>query len=672
MAFSKTSERCLRGLLIAGSIVALSSVAFAQPATNIRLDAVNIGGETVVAGRLLRFSVDVGVEGPAAASPVEWRISLSADGTFTGTVALSAVAPLDLSTEGARRIEADVVVPANIAGRFFLMAELDVPDDIVESNEFDNRRASATRVQVRPAQPDFRLGAITLTPTQVTAGQAVAASVDVRNAGDAAASAVVVTYLSVDDVVSTADVELVRQTIPLEPRQTRTVDLSGIVPVDAPAGPYFLGVQVDPDGTVVELIENNNGGVSERSFTVLRTDLTLETSRLPDAALTVAYSARLSARGGDGQYAFSVDSGALPPGLRLSAAGVISGEPVETGAFDFTIRVGSGGLFDNESYRVTVTGLGLPLEIAWDEPAPAFLGLPYEQILVAGGGEAPYRWRLLAGAVLPPGIVLSEEGVLSGVPDDYGVFTFGLEVEDRLGAAVQTELTIDVTSAQAVLIGQADLQPVPVGAMADIELSVIGGIPPYRWEALTPPPPGLTLTLDGRFSGTPTQVGLWPVRVRVTDGKRRSSSDDAVVRVLVEPAGAFDVTSPALPPGQVNALYDAVIEVSGGQLPYTWRLVPGTSLPPGIVLEFPEGDEPLNTVRLFGRPQTVGAQPFSLRVDDDQGRRLEIPLAINVAPAPNSTAGEGCRCVGGRARMPVTISGILVVLAGLLSLRRRW
>ncbi len=52
-----------------------------------------------------------------------------------------------------------------------------------------------------------------------------------------------------------------------------------------------------------------------------------------------AYSVTLSASGGRKPYRWSRISGSLPPGLRLSSDGVISGTPASTGNYMFTIRV---------------------------------------------------------------------------------------------------------------------------------------------------------------------------------------------------------------------------------------------------------------------------------------------------------------------------------------------
>lgn len=59
---------------------------------------------------------------------------------------------------------------------------------------------------------------------------------------------------------------------------------------------------------------------------------------LPDGLLGAAYFQTLTAAGGAPPYTFSLASGALPPGLRLSSGGAISGWPSAPGAYALSIR----------------------------------------------------------------------------------------------------------------------------------------------------------------------------------------------------------------------------------------------------------------------------------------------------------------------------------------------
>ena len=53
----------------------------------------------------------------------------------------------------------------------------------------------------------------------------------------------------------------------------------------------------------------------------------------------LAFSVNLSASGGTPPYTFTLVAGGLPPGVQLSAAGVLSGTPTEAGEYDFDYAV---------------------------------------------------------------------------------------------------------------------------------------------------------------------------------------------------------------------------------------------------------------------------------------------------------------------------------------------
>ena len=123
-----------------------------------------------------------------------------------------------------------------------------------------------------------------------------------------------------------------------------------------------------------------------------------------------AYSAQIPVTGGLPPFVFDVFSGALPDGLTLSHGGLISGTPTVSGVFVFKVRLQSGGGGSTiKQYQMEV------LEII-SASLPAFtIGVPYSYQLLAGGGSGNYRWKIAAGT-LPPGLVMSPTGLISGTP----------------------------------------------------------------------------------------------------------------------------------------------------------------------------------------------------------------------------------------------------------------
>jgi len=67
--------------------------------------------------------------------------------------------------------------------------------------------------------------------------------------------------------------------------------------------------------------------------------LAISTTSLPPGVVGNAYSQIFVATGGTAPYAWTVTAGVPPPGLDLSATGVISGTPTTVGTFSFTVGV---------------------------------------------------------------------------------------------------------------------------------------------------------------------------------------------------------------------------------------------------------------------------------------------------------------------------------------------
>jgi hypothetical protein len=77
---------------------------------------------------------------------------------------------------------------------------------------------------------------------------------------------------------------------------------------------------------------------------------------LPARAAGVAFSRQLTASGGLTPYTFTVHSGAVPPGVTLTAAGKLSGTPTATGSFRFLVRVTDKFAFaGTRTYTLTIT-----------------------------------------------------------------------------------------------------------------------------------------------------------------------------------------------------------------------------------------------------------------------------------------------------------------------------
>lgn len=101
------------------------------------------------------------------------------------------------------------------------------------------------------------------------------------------------------------------------------------------------------------------------TLTVDAATVAITNTVLPAAQDEVAYSQTLTSTGGVAPYTYAVTAGALPTGLTLSTAGVLSGTPATHGSFSFSITVtdsstGTGPFRGTRSYTLAVAESPLP------------------------------------------------------------------------------------------------------------------------------------------------------------------------------------------------------------------------------------------------------------------------------------------------------------------------
>ena len=85
------------------------------------------------------------------------------------------------------------------------------------------------------------------------------------------------------------------------------------------------------------------------------TTFAIQTTSLPSGFKGQYYINYLQASGGVIPYAWSLQSGSLPPGLILLSSGAISGTPTKSGIYYFTVKVTAGGLSLTRNLSIEVT-----------------------------------------------------------------------------------------------------------------------------------------------------------------------------------------------------------------------------------------------------------------------------------------------------------------------------
>ncbi|MBF9141101.1 putative Ig domain-containing protein [Hymenobacter properus] len=298
------------------------------------------------------------------------------------------------------------------------------------------------------------------------------------------------------------------------------------------AGPYTFTVTPSGFGTVsvtladnVAFDDNNTGNAFTNTASVqfAAPTITVSPATLVGGTRGTSYSQALSASGGTAPYIYAITAGALPTGLTLTAAGLLSGTPAASGSFTFTVTAtdasaAPGPYSGSRNYTLTIAAPTIVVA-----PATLLTGTvatAYSQALSASGGTAPYAYAITAGA-LPAGLSLTN-GTIAGTPTAGGSFTFVVTATDASTAGSggpysgSRSYTLTV-AAPTITVAPASLPNGTQGTAYSQTLTASGGTAPYAFAITAGAlPNGLTLT-NGTLSGTPTASGTFNFTVTATD-----------------------------------------------------------------------------------------------------------------------------------------------------------
>lgn len=265
-------------------------------------------------------------------------------------------------------------------------------------------------------------------------------------------------------------------------------------------------------------------------------------------------------------------------------------------------------------------------------------GVDYEATVTASGGTGvDYRWTRVGGN-LPAGVFLISEGqttTLYGRPKTGGTFEFQLEVRDSENNAATRTFTIAIEAAPPQVEIVTEMLPIPaIGEAYEASIEAANG-DGYRWRVASGElPPGLVLSEDGTpaatLSGTPEQLGRYSFTVRVEDALGNRATHQYSLEVVDE-RPELEVVDVRLPVATVGVDYTFDLVGAGGTgMGYTWKVLDGGMLPPGLSLE--EAGTP--SAAITGTPTQVGDFPFRVEVRDDSGQFARRALYITVEAAP--------------------------------------
>lgn len=177
---------------------------------------------------------------------------------------------------------------------------------------------------------------------------------------------------------------------------------------------------------------------------------TLSLAATPLAAGTAgsSYQQTLTTTGGAAPYHYQALA-ALPAGITLASTGEFSGTPTTAGSYSVVVQVtdsstGTGPFTSTRSYTLVIAAP----QIAFTLPSlpQSFTAASYNQRLQVSGGVAPYTFAV-TGGVLPAGLSLASDGLLSGMATAAGSHAFDVTVTDANGFTARQSYTLVVIEA---------------------------------------------------------------------------------------------------------------------------------------------------------------------------------------------------------------------------------
>jgi hypothetical protein len=311
----------------------------------------------------------------------------------------------------------------------------------------------------------------------------------------------------------------------------------------------------------------------------------------------------------------------------------------------------SAGGYTDESYFTPVGKVGTPYShtVEWKP----------------GTGCPPYTYAVVGGA-FPPGLTLSSNGHITGTPTQAGTYTFYIRQTDNCGPEGEGNAPFVIKiqggapplaiTSSTLSNGQADLS-------YSVALTASGGGTTPTWSVTSGQlPPGLTLSSDGRLSGTPTTAGTYTFTATVSDGT--SSSSKSLTLTIIP--GITVNAAPIVPLAEVRTPYSVSVPtlfgITGGTPPY--RYTPVSGFPFGIGFDSATGE-------IFGSPREPGVIALTILITDANNATKQVMVSVTVLPKLQILR---LRLAGGRVghsyKTKVTVTGgkdpVWTVLSGKL------
>ncbi len=274
-------------------------------------------------------------------------------------------------------------------------------------------------------------------------------------------------------------------------------------------------------------------------------------------------------------------SGALPTGVTLSSAGLLSGTPAPGTGGTYPIAVTATNICSPAAMQNFTLTVNEAPAITSANATTFVVGTNGSFNLTASGFPAP---TFSTASALPVGVTLSAAGLLSGTPGPGtgGVYNLVLTANNGIGSPDSQNFTLTVNEAPAIT--SANSTAFTVGASGNFQLAASGFPASFTFtntgNAL---PTGVTLSASGLLSGTPVAGtgGVYNLTFTASNGINPNATQSFTLTVNQTPAftsantATFTVGTNSSVNITANGFPSPSITVQSGTVPMSVAFTPG-------------------------------------------------------------------------------------------------
>lgn len=438
---------------------------------------------------------------------------------------------------------------------------------------------------------------------------------------------------------------------PADGHATITVNGNAVSPV-SPSWGVPLAVGSNP----IEIVVTAEDGITKKTYKV---DVTRQaagpaivvhpTDQSATTKTTASFNANVDGAthyqwqvkpGTSANWEDVVDSAIIRGATRASMS--VTAPPLSMNGYQYRLVAwddNQGSAVSNPA-TLTVTASDSTLEIAPASGAiPAGnIGEPYSFTFSASGGQPPYKFVMSGDH--PPGMALSQDGILSGTPTVAYPFKPTIHVSDANNEAVQAGFLWTVhpaggSSSDASLSGLTLSTGTLAPAFSPETDRYTVYVPNHVTElsvTVTTTDADATLSIrdtpatsGAAFGPIPLEVGNNKIGIHVLAANRNNSRSYGVTAVRLPPSGiVLSPASGALTAGTVGVAYSQTVTASGGVGSYTYQVTTG-DLPGGLALD-------PSTGTITGTPNTVENYEFTITATDGEHEVGVANYTLEVKP----------------------------------------